>query len=50
MVAKFWLDPVALAKNRGFSMVELNRIARIVEENQTELLEKWYEFFGNPQS
>ena len=50
MVAKFWLDPMTLAKNRGFSMVELNRIAKMVEENKIELLEKWYEFFGKSQS
>ena len=49
-VAKFWLNPVALAKNRGFSIVELNRIAKLVERNELELLRKWNEFFGVSQS
>lgn len=44
--AKFWLNPVSLAKNIGFSAVELNKIQRIVEENQALLLEKWNEHFS----
>ncbi len=46
MVAKFWLDPVALERTGGFSRTELNRIARLVEDNRQILLEKRYEFFG----
>ncbi len=30
MVAKFWLDPVALERAGGFSRVELNVIAKLV--------------------
>ncbi len=45
-VAKFWLDPVALAKTGGFKAAELNRIARLVHDHQQEFLEKWHEFFG----
>lgn len=44
--AKFWLDPVALAKNIGFSAVELNRIQGMVEANRDLLLEKWNEYFS----
>jgi hypothetical protein len=29
-VAKFWLNPVSLAKNKGFKERELNQIARLV--------------------
>lgn len=43
--AKFWLDPVALARNLGFSPAELRRVQRLVAENSTLLLEKWYERF-----
>jgi hypothetical protein len=43
--AKFWLDPVALARNLGFSPPELRRIHRLVLENRNLLLEKWYERF-----
>jgi hypothetical protein len=43
--AKFWLEPVALATNLGFSPVELRRTHRLVGENRKLLLEKWYERF-----
>jgi hypothetical protein len=43
--AKFWLDPVALARNLGFGPVELRRVHRLVEENRNSLLEKWHERF-----
>jgi hypothetical protein len=45
-VAKFWLDPVALQKTGGFKPKELNRIAKLVQRNRNEFLERWYEFFG----
>jgi hypothetical protein len=43
--AKFWLDPVALARNLGFGPVELRRVHRLVAENRDLLLEKSYERF-----
>ena len=43
--AKFWLEPIALAANYGFSARELNEIERIVSEHQTELLEVWHDYF-----
>jgi hypothetical protein len=46
MVAKFWLDPVALQHAGGFNQAELNTIGRLVQEHKEELLEGWYEFFG----
>ena len=45
-IAKFWLDPVALAKNRGFHGHELNRVAALVEQHRTTLLEAWHAYFG----
>lgn len=44
--AKFWLQTVQLARNIGFSPHELNKLAALVQENQKELLEKWYGTFG----
>jgi hypothetical protein len=44
--AKFWLQPVALARNVGFSPKELREIQRIVKEEQTKLSEEWYGYFG----
>jgi len=43
LICKFWLEPISLAKNSGFSPKELNSIRRIVESNQTEILEAWHE-------
>jgi hypothetical protein len=43
--AKFWLDPVRLEDNQGFSRNELNRIGKHVEENAADLLRSWNEFF-----
>lgn len=45
--AKFWLEPVALARNLGFSAHELTRIQRLVEQNQPSIVEAWREHFGN---
>lgn len=43
--AKFWLTPIALARNFGFSAVELGKIESLVERHRRELLEKWDEYF-----
>ncbi len=43
--AKFWLDPVRLERNHGFSRKELNRIRDLVEQFRQELLDRWNEFF-----
>lgn len=45
--AKFWLNPVALASNLGFSPRELRKIEKITSEHQTELLERWYKEYGH---
>jgi hypothetical protein len=45
--AKFWLQPIRLALNLGFSPVELRRIQQLLKENETSLTEKWDESFGN---
>ena len=46
-VAKFWLNPVVLVKNRGFPGHELTRIARLVRHHETTLLEAWHEYFDS---
>ena len=45
--AKFWLEPVRLQNNQGFSSKELNRVHKLVEEHKTTLLEGWHDFFNN---
>lgn len=44
--AQFWLDPLGLARNWGFSPSELRRIEELLAINEQKLLEKWYERFG----
>ena len=43
---KVWLDPVEVAKSRGFRAHEINAIIAMVEEHRTALLEAWHEYFG----
>ena len=45
--AKFWLEPVGLARNLGFNAKELRKLQRLVENHQDMLLEAWYGRFGN---
>ncbi len=44
--AKFWLNPLALARNFGFSARELGKFEKIVGKNETSLVEAWNEDFG----
>ncbi|MDH5186390.1 MAG: DUF4160 domain-containing protein [candidate division WOR-3 bacterium] len=44
--AKFWLNPVALAKSIGYNAKELGQLRKLVEENHNLFKEKWYEYFG----
>lgn len=46
MSAKFWLKPVSLARNFGFSARELNVIQSIIEANAKAFLEGWDGHFG----
>lgn len=41
---KFWLEPVALAKNRGLTPHVLREIERLVYEHQVLLKEKYDEY------
>lgn len=47
--AKFWLQPVLLARNLGFRPRELREIERIVVDRSHELLESWYGYFSDPR-
>ena len=44
-IAKFWLEPVRLQYSGGFSRREINRIHRLIEDNQQGILGSWHEFF-----
>ena len=47
LTAKFWLQSVSLAQNIGFPAKELRKLQSMVIEHQTQLLEAWYEYFGD---
>jgi Domain of unknown function (DUF4160) len=43
---KFWLNPVRLAGQQKMSTSELRKAERLVFENQSLFLEKFYEYHG----
>jgi len=45
--AKFWLDPVRLQRSSGFGRREVQRIQKLVEDNEVYLLRSWNEYFGH---
>ncbi len=46
MTCKFWIQPVALARNQGFAAKELNIIRGIITGNRDRIMEAWYEHCG----
>jgi len=45
-IAKYWLEPITLAKNIGFKEPELRKVAKLVEQHQLTLVEAWHDYFG----
>jgi len=45
--AKFWLKPIRIQGNRGFSRSEISRIQKLVEEHQEQLLAGRNDFFND---
>ena len=43
---KFWLDPVALARNNGIAPRDLRTIERLVFEHRLTLMEKYHGIHG----
>jgi hypothetical protein len=45
---KFWLEPVSIARNRGFPQQEQTLLETKVKEEQKAFVEAWHEYFdGN---
>jgi len=44
--AKYWLNPLELAWNRGFNQRQLSQIERSINDNLDTLREAWAQFFG----
>ena len=43
---KFWLEPeIKMADNNGFKQQDLNKILKIIVENEREFKEKWAKHF-----
>lgn len=43
---KVWLEPIEVARSRGFRAHEIGGIVALVEANRTLLREAWHEYFG----
>lgn len=46
MLAKFWLNPVSLARSTRFSPKELRKIETLIVENKDIFMEAWNEYFS----
>jgi len=44
--AKYWLDPVELARSRGFRAKDLTRLRATIIEHRHAFLEAWDAHFG----
>jgi len=45
--AKFWLEPIALARSIGYNARELYQLRELVAEHKNLFLKRWYEYFGS---
>lgn len=45
--AKFWLEPVALARSVGYNASELRKLRELVETNESLFMRRWHEHFGS---
>ena len=46
-LAKFWLQPAALASSIRFASHELTELLKIVVDRRDDFLERWNGFFGS---
>jgi hypothetical protein len=45
-LAKFWLEPVALAQSSNFPAHELGTVRDLVVEHRGKLIAAWHEYFA----
>ena len=45
--AKFWLEPVQLARSVGYNARELSEIRNLVMANVVEFIRRWNEYFSH---
>ncbi len=46
-LAKFWLQPVALASSKRLRAYEIRRVTQLVERHQARFLEAWHAHFDS---
>jgi hypothetical protein len=46
LMCKFWLEPIDLCSNHGFSSQELMAIRKLVVVNLSRIMEAWHEHCG----
>jgi hypothetical protein len=44
--AKYWIDPLCVVNNYGFTSKELREISEIIESHENLIKEKWNEHFS----
>lgn len=44
--SKFWIDPLFVAINYGFTSRELREISEIIDKNEILIIDKWNEHFS----
>ncbi len=44
--AKFWIEPLFVAINYGFTSKELREISEIIDKNEVLIKKKWNEYFS----
>ena len=49
-LAKFWLDEVSLAYNRGYPNHEVTHLRHLVEEHRDLLIRSWHDYFQGTEN
>lgn len=49
-LAKFWLGPIRVAYNYGFSETELNRVVGLIQQNEELLVKAWNDYFKSDRN
>ncbi len=46
MICKFWLDPIEVSQNGGYTPHELKDIRKLIKAHYNKISEAWYEHCG----
>ena len=45
--AKFWLEPIVLARSIGYNPKEMRELRELVEKHKAMFIRRWHEYFGD---